>query len=120
MIKKPFLWLISLYRIMLSPILPPSCRFHPSCSVYAQEAIEGHGVVRGIFYAIKRVLRCHPYGPGGYDPVPCAKTREHGEKMNLHEASSGVSEERIRFHKRGKPRGIVPEGNIKDRPFING
>ncbi|MDP2688632.1 MAG: membrane protein insertion efficiency factor YidD [Deltaproteobacteria bacterium] len=70
MIKKPILWLISLYRIALSPVLPPSCRFYPSCSEYAHGAIEGHGVARGVFLAVKRVLRCHPYNPGGYDPVP--------------------------------------------------
>jgi len=81
MIKKPFLWLISLYRIMLSPVLPPSCRFHPSCSAYAHEAIEVHGAARGVFYAMKRVLRCHPYSPGGYDPVPGAKTCERGNKI---------------------------------------
>jgi len=70
MIKKPFLWLISLYRLVLSPVLPPSCRLYPSCSAYAHQAIEVHGAPRGILYAVKRVLRCHPYNPGGYDPVP--------------------------------------------------
>lgn len=81
MIKKPFLWLISLYRIVLSPVLPPSCRFYPSCSAYAHEAIESHGAARGVFYAAKRILRCHPYSAGGYDPVPGVNTREHGKKL---------------------------------------
>lgn len=62
--------LITLYRYCLSPLLGPSCRFHPSCSCYAQGSIERHGVLRGGWLALRRIARCHPWNPGGYDPVP--------------------------------------------------
>lgn len=62
--------LIALYRYGLSPMLGPSCRFHPSCSAYAQEAISRYGAVRGAWLALKRVLRCNPWHCGGHDPVP--------------------------------------------------
>jgi uncharacterized protein len=61
---------VAAYRYVLSPLLGRSCRFHPSCSEYAQEALERHGVRRGAWLALKRVGRCHPWHPGGYDPVP--------------------------------------------------
>ncbi len=57
------------YKRWLSPALPPACRYVPSCSEYAQEALERHGVVKGILLALWRVLRCHPLAHGGYDPV---------------------------------------------------
>ena len=58
------------YQLIVSPLLPPACRFQPSCSHYAYEAIEKHGVGRGIVLAARRLGRCHPLHPGGYDPVP--------------------------------------------------
>ena len=61
---------IRFYRRLISPWTPASCRFSPTCSAYAQEAIETLGVVRGGWLALRRVLRCHPFGGGGYDPVP--------------------------------------------------
>lgn len=61
---------IALYRRFLAPLLPPSCRYEPSCSAYALEAIRHHGAVRGSFMALKRVARCHPWAPGGIDRVP--------------------------------------------------
>ncbi|MFO7545600.1 MAG: membrane protein insertion efficiency factor YidD [Trueperaceae bacterium] len=62
---------VRLYRRYLSPLkATSSCRFHPTCSAYAEEAIEVHGVLRGVVMATLRVLRCHPFHPGGYDPVP--------------------------------------------------
>lgn len=61
--------LIKFYRIFISPLKPPTCRFVPTCSEYALLAIEKYGVWRGVYLAIKRILRCHPFHPGGYDPV---------------------------------------------------
>jgi putative membrane protein insertion efficiency factor len=66
------IFLISIYRYTLSPLLGPSCRFHPSCSCYAAEAIGRHGALRGASLALRRIARCHPWNPGGYDPVPDA------------------------------------------------
>ena len=64
------LWMISVYRVVLSPWLGGYCRYLPSCSLYAQEAIARHGARRGLVLSVKRVLRCHPFRPGGFDPVP--------------------------------------------------
>ena len=64
--------LVAAYRLMISPILPQSCRFWPSCSAYADEAIRTHGPFAGTWLAILRVLRCHPWGGEGVDPVPPA------------------------------------------------
>ena len=62
--------LIRVYRLLISPFFPPSCRFQPTCSQYALDAVERFGSIRGSWMAIKRILRCHPFHPGGYDPVP--------------------------------------------------
>ncbi len=70
MAKRPLLFLIYLYKIIISPVLPRSCRFYPSCSAYAYEAIESHGAIKGFCLAAVRVLKCHPFNPGGVDPVP--------------------------------------------------
>lgn len=64
------LFVIAGYRRVLSPLLPRACRFHPSCSEYAAEAIERHGALRGLPLVARRIARCHPFHPGGYDPVP--------------------------------------------------
>ena len=58
------------YQLLVSPLLPPACRFLPSCSEYAMQAIERHGARRGAVLALRRLARCHPWGVGGYDPVP--------------------------------------------------
>jgi uncharacterized protein len=62
--------LIQFYRRLISPLLPPMCRFQPTCSAYALEAIRGHGAIAGSWLALKRIARCHPWGGSGYDPVP--------------------------------------------------
>ena len=67
--------LIRGYQLLLRPILPPSCRFHPSCSHYAAEAVTRHGPWQGTWLALRRVLRCHPWGGSGYDPVPTEPSR---------------------------------------------
>nr|MBC9198572.1 membrane protein insertion efficiency factor YidD [Paenibacillus sp. PL91] len=64
---------IHFYRKVISPLTPPSCRFYPTCSMYALEAIEKHGAAKGSWLAVKRIARCHPFNAGGYDPVPPAK-----------------------------------------------
>ena len=72
--------LIRLYQLLISPLLGVNCRFEPSCSHYAQEAIAAHGVVRGLRLAGYRLLRCHPWGGSGFDPVPPARCdgTQHG------------------------------------------
>lgn len=71
--KRCILFIIRLYKYLISPLFPKSCRFYPTCSQYALEAIELHGAKRGLLLALKRVLKCHPLHPGGYDPVPDPK-----------------------------------------------
>ncbi|WP_431306275.1 membrane protein insertion efficiency factor YidD [Sulfuricystis multivorans] len=70
MLAKPLIWLVRAYQLVVSPFFPPSCRFHPTCSHYAIEALEKHGLLRGSWLSLLRVLRCHPWHPGGHDPVP--------------------------------------------------
>lgn len=68
--KYVFIFLIRIYQRLLSPFLPPSCRFVPSCSQYGLEAITHFGVGKGGWLAVRRIVRCNPFNPGGYDPVP--------------------------------------------------
>ena len=68
--KKVLIWCIRYYQWVLSPWKPLRCRFYPTCSTYALQAIAKHGALRGGFLAFRRILRCHPFCPGGYDPVP--------------------------------------------------
>lgn len=76
---------IRAYRRFVSPLKPvPSCRFHPTCSAYAASAIEAHGVVRGVGLAVRRILKCHPWHPGGFDPVPGRDTL--GSAVGRHES----------------------------------
>ena len=64
------------YQRLVSPLLPPSCRFAPTCSEYAAEVIAQHGFVRGVGLAVRRLLRCHPFHPGGYDPPPVMRRKD--------------------------------------------
>lgn len=68
--KSLLIGLIRAYQIVLSPVLPMSCRFFPSCSEYAVQAVARHGELRGGWLAVRRLLRCHPFHPGGFDPIP--------------------------------------------------
>lgn len=64
------LFLLRGYKRLISPLLPPMCRFEPTCSVYMMQAIEKHGVLRGVWFGVRRLSHCHPFNPGGWDPVP--------------------------------------------------
>ena len=66
----PLVWMVRLYQRLISPMRPPTCRFHPSCSAYAVESLERFGPLKGGWLAIRRLGRCHPWTPGGVDPVP--------------------------------------------------
>jgi putative membrane protein insertion efficiency factor len=78
-VKAVLLGLLWLYRRVISPVLAPRCRFEPSCSVYAEEAIRTHGAVWGGWLAVKRLLRCQPFARGGIDPVPGPGSPRHAE-----------------------------------------
>ncbi|WP_236889556.1 membrane protein insertion efficiency factor YidD [Desulfoluna limicola] len=69
-LKKVFIVLIKAYQYLVSPFTGPRCRFYPTCSAYAIEAYERYGVLKGSCLAVKRILKCHPFHPGGFDPVP--------------------------------------------------
>ncbi len=68
--RSPALLLLRLYQVSISPVFRGSCRHLPSCSEYAREAVERHGAMRGLWLALRRLMRCHPLGSSGYDPVP--------------------------------------------------
>ncbi|MBE7381702.1 MAG: membrane protein insertion efficiency factor YidD [Leptolyngbya sp. SIO1E4] len=68
--KTLLIWGIRGYRTLISPLFPPTCRFQPTCSQYALEAIRRFGALKGTWLALRRIIRCHPFNPGGYDPVP--------------------------------------------------
>ncbi len=72
-IALPFLFLVRAYQRCLSPFLPPRCRFYPSCSAYAAEALMNHSLPRALLLSARRLARCHPFHPGGVDPVPRAR-----------------------------------------------
>lgn len=82
-VQKILIAVIRVYRYLLSPWLGQSCRFYPSCSHYALESIETHGSLRGSWLALRRLLRCHPWHAGGYDPVPPA-THSHSRPGHSH------------------------------------
>lgn len=82
--KHILIFFVKIYRAGISPYLGPSCRYHPTCSRYAMDALELHGALKGSYLAIKRVLSCHPFSKGGYDPVPGL---EHDHQTNNHSKS---------------------------------
>jgi hypothetical protein len=84
--KYPMIWFLRAYRFVVSPLYGQVCRYHPSCSAYMLQAVGDFGAVRGAWLGVRRVLRCHPWAPGGYDPVP--KTFSWRTRM-----SARVSEE---------------------------
>ncbi|PLY04646.1 MAG: membrane protein insertion efficiency factor YidD [Desulfuromonas sp.] len=73
MFKFIFIFLIDIYRVCISPFTPPSCRFYPTCSHYARDSFIVHGAFKGAWLTFKRVMKCHPFNVGGYDPVPPKK-----------------------------------------------
>lgn len=75
MIRRLLVGFIRVYQRLISPVLPAACRFYPSCSAYAATAIDQHGAARGSYLAARRLLRCHPFHPGGIDPVPLTRKR---------------------------------------------
>ena len=68
--KYVVIWLLKAYRVVISPLYGQVCRYHPSCSAYALEAVEQHGTFRGVWLGVRRLARCHPWAAGGSDPVP--------------------------------------------------
>jgi uncharacterized protein len=82
-------FLLRIYQVHVSPALPPTCRFYPSCSQYAVEALQVHGVLRGVGLTTWRLLRCHPWHPGGADPVPPRR----GDRPSPVAAGSGAAED---------------------------
>ena len=84
----PFILMVKLYQNLISPILPKACRYEPTCSEYMIEAIKIHGIIKGIYLGTKRLLRCHPWGGSGYDPVPPVNTESkacHHRKNKIEE-----------------------------------
>lgn len=80
MVARLLMGMIRFYRNAISPLLPPACRYTPTCSAYALEAVERHGALRGSWLAARRLLRCHPWGGSGYDPVPEPRAHSHATR----------------------------------------
>ena len=88
-IKRALILLLRFYQVCISPLKPPSCRFYPTCSHYALEAVQVHGAARGAWLSAKRLVKCGPWHPGGYDPVP-APAKHHD---NIHTDVAPTKEE---------------------------
>ncbi len=85
--KKIFIGLIRVYQRFISPLFPPSCRYYPTCSNYSVQAIQKHGAIKGSIMGISRILRCHPFVKGGYDPVPEQFSIRRNNKEDEHNHS---------------------------------
>jgi putative membrane protein insertion efficiency factor len=86
--RRLLILVVKFYRRGISPYLPPACRYNPTCSAYALEALERHGAVRGSWLALRRILRCHPWGGSGFDPVPDEQSREESRSPRTANTSS--------------------------------
>ncbi len=84
-VKYGIIGFLKLYRTFVSPMYGQVCRFYPSCSAYALEAVERHGAVRGCWLAARRLVRCHPWNPGGYDPVPPTDVNQSGDSISANQ-----------------------------------
>ena len=84
-VKSGIIGFLKLYRTFVSPMYGQVCRFYPSCSAYALEAVERHGAVRGCWLAARRLVRCHPWNPGGYDPVPPKDVDQRGDAVSANQ-----------------------------------
>lgn len=82
--RRILIFIIRVYQYTLSPLLGPRCRFYPSCSCYAQTALEQYGVIKGGWLAVRRLLRCHPWHPGGVDPVPVPVPEQDSPGKTVH------------------------------------
>lgn len=89
--KYVLIGLLKAWRLMISPLYGDVCRYYPSCSAYALRAVQFHGAVRGSWYAGRRLLRCHPWAPGGYDPVPGTPEFDEEMRVNRHRATTMVT-----------------------------
>lgn len=103
--------LIRLYQLAVSPVLPPSCRYLPSCSDYALEALASHGISRGLVLALRRLARCHPWGGSGYDPVPPAAlgmtARAAASHVHRHDCGAAHAEPRTMARMMAREKGYT-------------
>lgn len=114
--KHVLIVLLKAYRLMISPLYGNVCRYYPSCSAYALRAVEVHGAVKGSWLAGRRLLRCHPWTLGGYDPVP--GTPEHAEEMQLQAAQREAAVRHVAGqceHPASDSRGAVTQQARKGR-----
>ncbi len=81
-LQKALIYLIKGYRLALSPLSPPCCKYYPTCSSYAIDAIMCHGAIKGLLLSFWRILRCHPFAKGGYDPVPNSSVKDSNDEQN--------------------------------------
>jgi putative membrane protein insertion efficiency factor len=114
--------LLKLYRLVISPLYGNVCRYYPSCSAYALRAVEVHGALKGSWLAGRRLLRCHPWAPGGYDPVPGTPEFEEEARLQAAAAASptitppfGGPADRGRHHLPDRPPEVLPDHSAADR-----